>query len=671
MQVLYHFKGAFVAAFLLLICGGSLCAQSLDQDTVKVENLDQMVVTAKGKPSSTKQSVPIQTMDRKAIERLGIQDLYEAVRMFSGVSLKDYGGIGGVKTVSIRNMGSQHTAICYDGITMSNAQSGQIDIGRFSMDNVDQITLSIGQSDDIFQTARMFASAGALNIITRTPEFRDKSANVEASMRVASFGTYNPYIMYQQRLSKGWSFSINGDWLKSDGEYPFKIKNGESYEEYTRINSQVNTLRGEVNVFGNMGKGGTLNLKGNYLYSERGLPGSVVLYRQEANEWLWDRTGFGSANYRNDLSESFSLMANLKYTYNWNRYLTLSDIYITGKDETYYTQNEYYGSVAGEYRLSERVKFTVAEDYFINTLDATLPDFAYPTRYTSLTSVAGQYKDSRLTLTASLLGTYITEDVKVGEAADDKKRLSPSVSVSYKLFEDANFRIRGSYKDAYRAPNFNDLYYSRVGNRKLSPEKASQFNLGATWSGVLWSDRIDYASFSVDGYANMVKDKIIAIPTMFIWRMMNMGKVAMGGADVNGSAVITLPEMMSLSLNANYSLQYAVDISDPESKTYLHQIPYTPRHSGSVTLSWKSRWLNVSYLCVAVGERYSFPQNTRANLIDGYFDHSVTLNRSFEIGEHTLSLVAEVLNISDVNYEVVQYYPMPGRSYRLTLKYKF
>jgi outer membrane receptor protein involved in Fe transport len=210
-----------------------------------------------------------------------------------------------------------------------------------------------------------------------------------------------------------------------------------------------------------------------------------------------------------------------------------------------------------------------------------------------------------------------------------------------------------------------------VGNRKLSPEKASQFNLGATWSGVLWSDRIDYASISVDGYANLVKDKIVAIPTMFIWRMMNMGKVAMGGADVNGSAVITLPEMMSLSLNANYSLQYAVDISDPESKTYLHQIPYTPRHSGSVTLSWKSRWLNVSYLCVAVGERYSFPQNTRSNLIEGYFDHSVTLRRAFEVGEHTLSLVAEVLNISDVNYEVVQYYPMPGRSYKLTLKYKF
>ena len=30
---------------------------------------------------------------------------------------------------------------------MSNCQAGQIDIGRFSLDNVEAITMSIGQSD--------------------------------------------------------------------------------------------------------------------------------------------------------------------------------------------------------------------------------------------------------------------------------------------------------------------------------------------------------------------------------------------------------------------------------------------------------------------------------------------------------------------------------------------
>ena len=210
-----------------------------------------------------------------------------------------------------------------------------------------------------------------------------------------------------------------------------------------------------------------------------------------------------------------------------------------------------------------------------------------------------------------------------------------------------------------------------MGNRNLSPEKASQFNLGLTWNGILWEDVIDYASISVDGYSNLIKDKIVTIPTMFIWRTMNIGKVTMSGVDINTNAVVSLPAMMSLSINANYSYQYAVDITDPESKTYGHQIPYTPAHSGSVTVSWRSKWVNISYLCTAVGERYSFPQNTRSNLLDGYMDHTVSAGRTFEFGEHSLSVMAEVLNIGNVNYEVVQYYPMPGRSYRLTLKYNF
>lgn len=669
MQILYRTRVALLFVLYFLLYDSHLFAQN--QDSVKVEQLGQIYVVGSAKPSSTKQSVPIQTLDNKAFERLGMQDLFEAVRTFSGVSIRDYGGIGGVKTVSIRNMGSQHTAVCYDGITISDAQSGQIDIGRFSLDNVDYVSLVIGQSDDIFQTARMFASAGALNIKTQKPVFDTHSARVSAAMKFASFGTYNPYLMYQQRLSDKWSLSLNGDWLISDGEYPFKIKNGENIEEHTRVNSQVNTIKGELNVYGDLGKWGSLVVKGNYLYSERGLPGSVVLYKQEANEWLWDRNAFASAHYENRISDAFALKANMKYTYSWNRYLMLNDIYIGGKDESFYTQNEYYASLAGEYKFTDRIRVTLVEDYFINTLDATLPDFAYPTRYTSLTALAAQYSGPRITLTGSVLGTYISEDVKVGDAAENKGRISPSVSLSYKLFDNANFRIRASYKDAYRVPTFNDLYYSKVGNRNLSPEKASQFNLGLTWNGKLWEDIIDYASISVDGYSNLIKDKIVTIPTMFIWRTMNIGKVTMSGVDINTNAVVSLPAMMSLSINANYSYQYAVDITDPESKTYGHQIPYTPAHSGSMTVSWRSKWVNVSYLCTAVGERYSFPQNTRSNLLAGYMDHTVSVGRSFEFGGHRLSVMAEVLNIGNVNYEVVQYYPMPGRSYRLTLKYNF
>lgn len=656
-------------ALYIILCTQPLFCQDVNRDTLAKETLEEAVSTASRKPSSVKGTVPVQVLDRTELDRLGVQELYEAVRTFSGVSIKDYGGVGGIKTVSVRSLGSQHTAICYDGITVSNAQSGQVDIGRFSLDNVDQVSLSIGQDDDIFQTARMFASSGALNIKTARPVFNDTKFHLTAQMKAASFGTYNPYLLYQQKITKGWSFGINADWLTSKGEYPFKLINGSEVTDEIRKNSDVNTLRGEINIYGDMGRGGSLTMKGNYLYSERGLPGSVILYNDDASERLWDRNAFASLHYENSLSNKWALLANMKYSYAWNRYQIIDDRYPDGKQEDRYLQNEYYGSLAAQYSPTEALRFTLAQDFFANTLDATIPDFQYPLRYTSLSAMAAQYKSPRITASASLLGTYITERVKIGEAAPDRSRLSPAASVSFKLLDRANFYLRLSYKDAFRAPTFNDLYYARVGNRNLSSEKARQYNLGLTWNGAFEEGPVRYAGVTVDGYFNQVRDKIVAIPTMFIWKMMNVGRVNIAGTDVNGTVTFSLPLWMSITLSGAYSYQWAADVSDSQSKTYLNQIPYTPRHSGNVSFTFKSKWINLGYILTAVGERYSLPQNIPANLINGYFDHGISANHTFEFKKCSLKLQAEGLNLSDVNYEVIRYYPMPGRSFRVTLKF--
>lgn len=78
----------------------------------------------------------------------------DAIRYFSGVQIKDYGGIGGLKTVNIRSMGTNHVGVFYDGIQLGNAQNGTIDLGRFSLDNMEAITLYNGQKSSIFQRQR-------------------------------------------------------------------------------------------------------------------------------------------------------------------------------------------------------------------------------------------------------------------------------------------------------------------------------------------------------------------------------------------------------------------------------------------------------------------------------------------------------------------------------------
>ncbi|MDR0795262.1 MAG: Plug domain-containing protein, partial [Tannerella sp.] len=145
--------------------------QVVPADTVKTIQLSDVTVVGRQRVSSTTQTVPFQAIDNEGIKRFGVQDLSEAVRRFSGVSVKDYGGIGGLKTVSIRSLGAHHTAVSYDGVSIADTQSGQVDISRFTLDNVEMVSLSSGSGDDIFQTARVYASAGTLHIKTLKPRF--------------------------------------------------------------------------------------------------------------------------------------------------------------------------------------------------------------------------------------------------------------------------------------------------------------------------------------------------------------------------------------------------------------------------------------------------------------------------------------------------------------------
>ena len=143
-------------------------------------------------------------------------------------------------------------------------------------------------------------------------------------------------------------------------------------------------------------------------------------------------------------------------------------------------------------------------------------------------------------------------------------RLTPSLSVGYKPFSTLPLRIRASWRNGYRIPTFNDLYYSRVGNRDLRPEIANQYNIGLSWASSFGQN--SSFMFTVDGYYNDVKDKIVAMPTMFIWSMRNLGKVQMKGLDLSASSQIYLSIRQSLQISANYSFQKAIDLSDAESR---------------------------------------------------------------------------------------------------------
>jgi outer membrane cobalamin receptor len=123
-----------------------------------------------------------------------------------------------------------------------------------------------------------------------------------------------------------------------------------------------------------------------------------------------------------------------------------------------------------------------------------------------------------------------------------------------------------------------------------------------------------------------------------------------------------------MGVDGNYSYQHAVDKSDKSSKSFNNQIPYTPRHTGNVLLSIENHFVNLSWTINMVGERYSLAENIKSNLIERYAEQQISANRSFSVGKVLLRLQAEVLNLTNKQYEVIKYYPMPGRSFRASVR---
>lgn len=656
---------------LIGLSGVTYGAWGQSSDTARVHELQEVEVSAVRRPSTVRSTVPLQVLSKEELTKLGYQSLADAVRRFVGVTVRDYGGIGGLKTVSVRSLGAHHTAVLYDGVAVSNCQAGQIDIGRFSLDQVSQLSLAVGQEDDIFQPARMFASAGVLSIQTQRPEFREgRSDGVQVRVKGGSFGMINPSLRYARRLTGRTSLSVDGNFLRADGTYPFTLTNGQLVTREKRYNSDILSWHTEANLYSLLQDSSRLMVKAYYFQSERGLPGGVIYYNPYNKERLWDQNFFAQAGYEKRFNARWALKGALKYNYSWNKYQDVDVKYEGGKQEDRNRQQEYYGTATLLGRPLEDLTVSLATDFAVNKLRNNIPDCPFPTRYTSLTALALKYHHRFLTLTANALNTFITERVEAGGKPGDRYKLTPSVALSLQPWVEQNLYLRFLYKNTFRVPTFNDLYYLRMGNTGLKPELAREYSGGITWNGSL-SERVDFVSLTADVYYNRVEDKIVARPTTYVWRMMNLGEVEITGADVTAACSIAWSPMVRMRLSAGYTWQKAIDVTDKKDKNYRDQIPYTPVHSGNGALSVEMPWLNVAYTVVGVGERYCLPQNIRANRIEGYAEHTVAVSRKFDWKSGSLQLQAELVNFTDEQYDIIQFYPMPGRSYRLTGTWRF
>ena len=648
-----------LASFLLLLCPLSMTAQIVTNDST--QTIEEVVVKGFRIPGNVLASTPIQTLSHTDMESLGIHDMGDALKRFAGVQVKDYGGVGGMKTVNIRGLGAGHTGVTYDGVQVGDCQSGQVDLSRFTLDNVSLVSLQIGQEDNIYQSAKAYTSAGLINIST-LQGVSDRKPHLTTSLHTGSYGLFAPSLLYHQQFSR-LGIGAYTSYERADGVYWFTLKNGIKTIHERRNNSDIQTWRGELNMSYQLTDKQTLQWKAYGFTSNRGLPGPVIYDNTYSAERLKDKNVFTQMLYENRFSNRIKMKAAAKWNYAWSRY---SDIPASGYKEDTYRQNETYLTATLWTNPLQGLNLSFAQDYAHNHLSMTLPKAANPTRNSLWTALAANYQTGAFSVNASLLATNIYERVKQGNASNGFHRLSPAFSMQWRCLQD--FRLRFGYKDIFRTPTLNELYYTGIGNRHLNPEKSRMWNLGATYSHTF--NRTLQLSLTADGYFGNVTDKIIAVPKMFYWQMMNAGKVRQLGLDVSANIEKRWGNDWSVSATGSYSYLSATDRTDPSELSYGDQIAYTPHHSGAANILIHSPWLDFGYNVLLMGERYTLGYNIPHNRMSAFTDHSITLSREFNINRQQLRVQFDVRNLGNKNYEVVRFYPMPGTNWRLSVSWE-
>ncbi len=667
-------KIRFSGLLLIFLWGSIVSVLHAQNSTDSLQHLDEVQVTAR---LLQKDIIPVQTLSGEQLQRLSSHNVADALRYFSGVQLKDYGGIGGLKTVNVRSMGTNHVGVFYDGIELGNAQNGTVDLGRFSLDNMESVTLYNGQKSAVFQSAKDFGSAATIYLQTRTPEFEyNKNYNVKATFKTGSFGLCNPAVLWEQKLNEHISSSFNAEYMYTTGRYRFRYATQDGYDTTAvRQNGDVSALRIEHGLYGTMKSGGYWRTKLYAYFSERGYPGAVVRNKFSHEDRQWDTDFFAQGMYRKDFTERYHFMAKAKYAYSYLHYLAdpnrdESLMYINNR----YYQHEVYVSAANCFDLTSFWDISLSVDWQFNLLDANLKDFVYPRRNTGLTAAATALDFGRVRMQASLLGTFVSDHLKgEGNTASDKTEWTPAGAISYRPFDDIGLSFRALYKRIFRMPTLNDLYYTFIGNAYLEPEYTDQYDIGATYEKMfdgLWLKQLE---LQADVYYNKVKNKIVATPTsnFFRWTMVNLGKVEIRGIDLSLQTAWQAGREVTLYGRLNYTYQKAQDFTDPDSEFYGGQIPYIPWHSGSAVLNINWRSWEANYSFIYTGERYSSQANLPVNYQPSWYTSDCSVSKRQRIRSNELKLTLEVNNLLNQQYEVVACYPMPGINFKFIIQYMF
>ena len=263
-------------------------------DTLKLDN-----VFVSGNKIETEISTPPLNsivISQKQIENYGSIRLTDILEEQIGLlSIPDY-TVGGLEGIQVRGLSSDYIQILVDGVPSVGRLSGNIDLDRFTLNNIKQIEVVKGPSSSLYGSA---ALGGVINLITKK-KFNEKPI-LNLNQTIATNSTYDSNIYFSKKI-KNTNLSISFNNYSTEG-YDLDLETDEKTvdpkKSYT-INSLLNhDFNEKINFFQSF-KLFRQKQSGQNIYSQINEFSSHTKFNQLLkNDWSLDYE-FYLTDFRND-----------------------------------------------------------------------------------------------------------------------------------------------------------------------------------------------------------------------------------------------------------------------------------------------------------------------------------------------------------------------------------
>jgi len=612
---------------------------------------------------------PVYSINKQKLSARSPLNVAELMLFLPSVTLRDYGGLGGLKTVSVRGLSTAHTGFLVEDVRILNTQTGSFDLGSMPGRLLNSVSFSVGQASNTQQSAAAFNQAALFNfsIFGKVKE----GISLNSGISLGSFGLLSPFVRLDFKKKRN-HFFLYAEQQRQEGNYQYRSYNGALTEDKIRENGDVKS----TNIW--FGQKYAVNQKFliNWLFnsylSDRGLPAADVFYSSLSHQRLKNNElNFQlNANYRLNKKVLFNFGAKAARV---NTYF-LDPLFFNqfGKIENDYALNDFYAFGNVSFQLNKYFKLFSSFDGSHQKLNSNRAVLGKPERqfYQWLQGI----RFSNLQWNIELNNTYnIAQDQNsVLELSKRFNIFTPSFRLNRVLVSNEKIFLNatGSARKIMRLPGFNDLYFTALPNVNLKPEEVLQYQLGFNAGSTKKDKNLNWLT-SIQLFYEETQNRLVVLPTqnLFVWSANNFGFVVSRGIESSGNIAYKLSEDLTLAIFGNLTVQQARDFTDAESRNYKHQLPYLPRlaYTAGINLNYNKLGFMGSYHYN--GSRYVLPQNISANYLESFNQLDLAIWRNMAYKTYNFNLRFEVLNALNTQYQVIRSFPMPGINYRFSLQF--